>query len=296
MMERRERFSNLRTKGIPEEIDQAMADHKTGNGASDLSDQVIVITGGAGVLGSAMTLALAERGARVVVLSRNVEKAEHLKGHERILLLKSDVRDRDVLLENHSRIKETFGPVTALVNAAGGNHADATTSQDKEFSELSAEALESVFSLNLTGTIMPCQVFARDMIEGDRGSIINISSMAADRPLTRIPAYSAAKAAVDNFTAWLAVHMAREYSPEIRVNAIAPGFFLTEQNRFLLTDRKTGDYTERGRSIVEHTPMGRLGEAQELISPLLFLLSPGARFITGIVLPVDGGFSAFSGV
>ncbi len=264
--------------------------------STDLEDEVIVVTGGAGVLGSIMTRALAQCGARVAVLTRDAGKAaEHIK-HERIIVLSSDVQDRDLLEENHRQIRDKFGLVTALINAAGGNSAAATTGDSLKFMDIEKSGFESVFSLNLTGTVLASQVFARDMIERGTGNIINISSMAASRPLTRIPAYSAAKAAVDNFTAWLAVHMAKECSPAIRVNAIAPGFFLTEQNRFLLLEEETGDYTERGRSIVDHTPMGRFGEGEELLGPVLFLLSPGARFITGVVLPVDGGFSAYAGV
>ena len=165
-----------------------------------------------------------------------------------------------------------------------------------EYNYLPADALRFVGELNLIGTILPCQVFGRAFAEEGRGVILNISSMNALRPLTRIPAYSAAKAAVSNFTQWLAVHMAKEYSPDIRVNALAPGFFLTEQNRFLLTDEETGDLTERGRTIIEHTPMGRFGEPSDLLGAAMWLLSPASSFVTGIVVPVDGGFSAFSGV
>jgi NAD(P)-dependent dehydrogenase (short-subunit alcohol dehydrogenase family) len=183
-----------------------------------------------------------------------------------------------------------------LINAAGGNHPSATTSADLSFFDLSEEALRFVVDLNLLGTILPCQVFGRAMVERDEGVIVNISSMNAIRPLTRIPAYSSAKAAVSNFTQWLAVHMAQEYSPSIRVNAVAPGFFLTEQNRFLLTNEQNGEFTARGRTIVEHTPMGRIGTAEDLLGTLVWLLSPASAFVTGIVVPVDGGFSAFSGV
>jgi NAD(P)-dependent dehydrogenase (short-subunit alcohol dehydrogenase family) len=183
-----------------------------------------------------------------------------------------------------------------VINAAGGNNPQATTSPDLSFFDLPEDALRFVFDLNIAGTIIPSQVFGRSMAERGEGTILNISSMNAFRPLTRIPAYSAAKAGVSNFTQWLAVHMAQEYSPHIRVNAVAPGFFLTEQNRFLLTDPETGELTDRGRTIIEHTPMGRFGEPEELLGTVLWLLSPASGYVTGIVVPVDGGFSAFSGV
>jgi len=189
-----------------------------------------------------------------------------------------------------------FGRVDILINGAGGNRKRATTSPDLAFFDLPADAIQWVFSLNFIGTLLPSQVFGRLMAEQEHGVILNVSSMNAFRPLTRIPAYSAAKAAVSNFTQWLAVHMAQEYSPRIRVNAIAPGFFLTEQNRFLLTDEQTGELTLRGKTIIAHTPMGHFGDPEDLIGTVLWLLSPGAKFVTGIVVPVDGGFSAFSGV
>ena len=189
-----------------------------------------------------------------------------------------------------------FGRIDTLINAAGGNNPGATTSGELRFFDLPEEALRSVLDLNLLGTILPSQVFGRMMAERGSGVILNISSMAAFRPLTRVTAYSAAKAGIDNFTAWLAVHLAQEYGPSLRVNAVAPGFFLTEQNRFLLTDRETGELTERGRKILEHTPMGRFGEPAELLGAVLWLLSPLSSFVTGIVLPVDGGFGAYSGV
>jgi len=172
----------------------------------------------------------------------------------------------------------------------------ATTAPDRSFFDLPADALRAVFDLNLLGTLFPCQIFGRLMAEQGEGVILNITSMAAFRPLTRIPAYSAAKAGVSNFTRWLAVHMAQEYAPRIRVNAIAPGFFLTEQNRFLLTDRESGELTARGETIIAHTPMGRFGRPEDLLGAALWLLSPASAFVTGVVVPVDGGFSAFGGV
>jgi NAD(P)-dependent dehydrogenase (short-subunit alcohol dehydrogenase family) len=186
--------------------------------------------------------------------------------------------------------------VDILINGAGGNHPSATTKPDLPFFDLPLDALRHVGDLNLLGTILPCQVFGRGMAERGEGIILNISSMSALRPLTRIPAYSAAKAAVSNFTQWLAVHMAQNYSPKIRVNAIAPGFFLTEQNRFLLTDKDTGELTPRGQSILSHTPMNRFGDPEDLLGATMWLISPASAFVTGVVLPVDGGFSAFSGV
>jgi len=202
----------------------------------------------------------------------------------------------DVLSQTEERIRDEFGPVDTLINAAGGNNARATTSDDLSFFDIPQEAFTAVNELNLIGTVLPSQVFGRTMAEESQGVILNISSMTAFQPLTRIPAYSAAKAAVSNFTKWLAVHMAQKYSPDIRVNALAPGFFLTDQNRFLLTDEATGELTPRGQTIIDHTPMGRFGDPQDLLGSTLWLLSPASSFVTGIVVPVDGGFSAFSGV
>jgi NAD(P)-dependent dehydrogenase (short-subunit alcohol dehydrogenase family) len=189
-----------------------------------------------------------------------------------------------------------LGKLDCLINAAGGNKPAATTSAELKFFDLPADALRWVFELNVMGTILPSQAFGKVMAEQGYGTILNISSMNAFRPLTRIPAYSAAKAAVSNFTQWLAVHMAQEYSPKIRVNAIAPGFFLTDQNRFLLTDKETGEWTARGKTILAHTPMARMGESRDLFGGVLWLLSPASEFVTGVVIPIDGGFSAFSGV
>jgi NAD(P)-dependent dehydrogenase (short-subunit alcohol dehydrogenase family) len=200
------------------------------------------------------------------------------------------------LIQANKRIQTELGRVDILVNAAGGNHPLATTSADVSFFDLPVDALRGVSDLNLLGTILSCQVFGRDMAERGEGVILNISSMNAFRPLTRIPAYSAAKAAVTNFTQWLAVHMAQNYSPRIRVNAIAPGFFLTEQNRFLLTDQDSGELTARGKAILDHTPMHRFGTPEDLLGAALWLISPASAFVTGIVMPIDGGFSAFSGV
>lgn len=266
-----------------------------------LEDRVALVTGGAGVLGSAMAQALASAGARVAILGRRAEAGERVAGEIRrtggeALAVAADVLDRSSLERAAADVRVRYGPVDILVNAAGGNQPGATTGEAQPFFDLSLAATQEVFATNFTGLFQSSQVFGRDMAARGSGCIVNIASMSSLRPLTRIPAYSAAKAAVANFTQWLAVHMAQEYNPQIRVNAIAPGFFLTEQNRFLLVDQATGAWTPRGATIIAHTPMGRMGTPDELIGALLWLTSPAAAFVTGIVVPVDGGFSAFSGV
>jgi NAD(P)-dependent dehydrogenase (short-subunit alcohol dehydrogenase family) len=212
-----------------------------------------------------------------------------------VLCVYGDVLKAETLYKANERIKAEFGAVDILINAAGGNHPSATTSADLSFFDLPVEALRQVGELNLLGTILPCQVFGRGMAERGEGTILNISSMSAYRPLTRVAAYSASKAAVTNFTQWLAVHMAQNYSPRIRVNAIAPGFFIGEQNRRLLLN-EDGTLTSRGQSILAHTPMNRFGTPGDLLGATLWLISPGASFVTGAVIPIDGGFAAFSGV
>ncbi len=207
-----------------------------------------------------------------------------------------NVLEKNSIAETAQKILDLFGRVDILINGAGGNKPQATTSAETSFFDLPADAIRWVFDLNLLGTILPCQVFGKIMAQQKQGIILNISSMNAFRPLTRIPAYSAAKAGVSNFTQWLAVHMAQEYAAEIRVNALAPGFFLTDQNRFLLTDKDTGELTKRGQTIIAHTPMMRFGSPDDLLGAVLWLVSPQSAFVTGIVVPVDGGFSAFSGV
>ena len=204
--------------------------------------------------------------------------------------------DRKDLERAATEVIDALGAPTVLINGAGGNKREATTGPDAPLFDLPADAVRWVFDLNFLGTFLPTQVFARAMVEGGGGSIINISSMNAFRPLTKIPAYSAAKAAVSNFTQWLAVHMSQNYDNKIRVNALAPGFFLTAQNHFLLIDQKTGGLTPRGKQIVDHTPLGRFGEPEELIGTLLWLLSDSAKFVHGIVVPIDGGYSAYGGV
>jgi NAD(P)-dependent dehydrogenase (short-subunit alcohol dehydrogenase family) len=266
-----------------------------------LSGKVAVVTGGGGVLCGAMSRALGRAGVKVAVLDLILEAAQKVVDDVvatggQAIAVKCDVLDKASVEAACSTVLEQFGRVDVLINGAGGNKKQATTGPDLSFFDLPSDAVQWVFNLNFIGTLLPSQVFGRLMAEQKHGVILNVSSMNAFRPLTRIPAYSAAKAAVSNFTQWLAVHMAQEYSLRIRVNAIAPGFFLTEQNRFLLTDEQTGELTPRGKTIIAHTPMGRFGDPEDLIGTALWLLSPGAEFVTGIVVPVDGGFSAFSGV
>jgi NAD(P)-dependent dehydrogenase (short-subunit alcohol dehydrogenase family) len=266
-----------------------------------LAGKVAVITGGGGVLCSAMSKALARLGVKVAVLDLREEAAQKVvdaivaAGGE-AMAIQTDVLSRESLEQACARVLEKFGKVDILINGAGGNNPRATTSEEVSFFDLPLDAIKWVLDLNLIGTLLSCQVFGRIMAERGEGVILNIASMNAFRPLTRIPAYSAAKAAVTNFTQWLAVHMSQNYSPNIRVNAIAPGFLLTEQNRFLLTDERTGELTPRGKAIIEHTPMGRFQAPEDLLSTVIWLLSPGARLVHGTVIPIDGGFSAFSGV
>ncbi len=267
----------------------------------DFSGKTAVITGGTGVLGGEMACALVGCGANVVVLDRNPNLPEVLKqpmdaGPGQYMVVYGDVLSRESLETAVSQISAAFGEVDILINAAGGNHPQATTGADNAFFDLPDEALRFVFDLNIIGTILPSQVFGKLMARRGEGIILNVSSMAAFTPLTRIPAYAAAKAGVSNFTQWLSVHMAQEYSPRIRVNAIAPGFFLTQQNRFLLTDEESGGLTQRGQQIIDQTPMARFGDPEDLLGAVLWLLSPASAFVTGIVLPIDGGFSAYSGV
>jgi NAD(P)-dependent dehydrogenase (short-subunit alcohol dehydrogenase family) len=269
----------------------------------DFTDRAVLVTGGAGVLGLEIVHTLVECNANVIVLSRNSERAaksvaeyiKQVKSKGFALCLYGDVLKVETLHEANETVKAEFGAVDILINAAGGNHPSATTSADLSFFDLPMEALRQVGELNLLGTILPCQVFGQGMTERGEGTILNISSMSAYRPLTRVAAYSAAKAAVTNFTQWLAVHMAQNYSPRIRVNAIAPGFFIGEQNRRLLLN-EDDTLTSRGQSILAHTPMNRFGTPEDLLGATMWLISPAAAFVTGTVIPIDGGFSAFSGV
>jgi len=267
----------------------------------DFTGKTVVITGGAGILGGEMACTLVGCGANVAVLDLDPSLADRLMpqleaGPGQAIVLGTDVLKTEVLEQTAQQIVEAFGRIDCLINGAGGNNPRATTGPDQSFFDLPAEALRFVFDLNIIGTILPSQVFGRYMAKQGEGVILNISSMNALRPLTRIPAYSAAKAAVSNFTQWLAVHIAQEYSPNIRVNAIAPGFFLTTQNKFLLTDEASGELTSRGKAIIDHTPMGRFGSPEDLLGVVLWLISPASDFVTGVVVPIDGGFLAFSGV
>ena len=266
----------------------------------DVCGLTAVITGGSGQLGRTMAQALAQAGVRVAIVSLHAQTSATVakaiqESSGRALGIACDVLDRAALERTLEQVSSIFGPVDMLINAAGGNQPQATTTAEQTFFDLDMQAVDSVFGLNFAGTFQCCQVFGRSMAARGQGCIVNVASMNALRPLTRIPAYSAAKAAVANFTQWLAVHMAQEYSPRIRVNAIAPGFFLTEQNRYLLLDAD-GKMTPRGQAIMSHTPAGRLGAPEDLVGTLLWLVSPASTFITGIVVPVDGGFSSFSGV
>jgi NAD(P)-dependent dehydrogenase (short-subunit alcohol dehydrogenase family) len=266
----------------------------------DFTNRTVVITGATGVLCSRMAETLTACGANVALVVRNMGKGEQLAarlpGPGRSFVAVSDALDRRSLDQGAAAVLREFGQIDALINGAGGNHPQATTRPDQSFFDLTPEGLRNVLDLNWMGTVLPCQAFGKLMAERGEGVVLNVSSMAALRPLTRVVGYSAAKAGISNFTTWLAVHMAQEYSPRIRVNAIAPGFFLTEQNRAMLTDLSTGQLTARGQSIVSHTPMKRFGEPEELLGAVLWLLSPASAFVTGIVVPVDGGFSAFAGV
>jgi len=267
----------------------------------DIKNKTIVITGGAGVLCGTMAKALAAAGAKIAVLDLNEQAASNTaeqikKDNGQALAVPCNVLDKTSLEKADKQITEALGPPDILINGAGGNKKEATTSHELSFFDIPTDAVRSVFDLNFLGTFLPCQVFGKHMAQKGRGVIINISSMNAFRPLTKIAAYSAAKAAISNFTQWLAVHMCQNYSENIRVNAVAPGFFLTEQNRFLLIDEKTDEPTPRGKTIIEHTPMARYGKPEDLIGTTHWLLSDAAKFVTGIVVPVDGGFSAFSGV
>ncbi len=267
----------------------------------DIAGKCIAVTGGAGVLCGAMAKALAARGARVAVVDYNLAGAEAVckeitdAGGEAVAVA-ANVLEKDAVEQSLADTISALGRVDVLVNGAGGNKKEATSAPPTTFFDLPADAIRWVFDLNCLGTILPSQIYGRHMADRGDGCIINISSMNAFRPLTNIAAYSGAKAAVSNFTQWLAVYMAQRHSTKIRVNALAPGFFLTDQNRFLLTDEATGDPTPRGKLIIDHTPMGRYGEAEELVGTLVWLISDAANFVTGVVVPIDGGFSAFSGI
>jgi NAD(P)-dependent dehydrogenase (short-subunit alcohol dehydrogenase family) len=265
-----------------------------------LDGQVAIVTGGTGVLGGAMARGLAQAGAQVAILGRRREQAESVaieleSSGGTAMAAPADVLDRAQLEQAREAVLERWGRIDILVNAAGGNVPGATVSHGGSFFDLPQEALGRVIDLNLTGTLLPTQVFGAVMAQAGRGSIVNISSMAAQRALTRVVGYGAAKAAVENVTRWLAVDLARTYGAGLRVNAIAPGFFIGDQNRDLLL-QPDGSLTERGQTIIDHTPAGRFGEPDDLISTLIWLCGPGASFVNGVVVAVDGGFGAFSGV
>jgi NAD(P)-dependent dehydrogenase (short-subunit alcohol dehydrogenase family) len=267
----------------------------------DLTGKVAVVTGAGGVLCSEMARALAMAGAKMAVVDLSEQAAKKVadainEAGGIAMAVKCNVLDKLQLEAARKKITAKFGRIDILINGAGGNKKEATTSESLSFFDLPIEAIRGVFDLNFVGTFLACQVFGKDMAKKKNGVILNVSSMNAFRPLTKVGAYSAAKAAVSNFTQWLAVHINQNYSKNIRVNAIAPGFFLTEQNRFLLTNEKSGNLTPRGKTIIEHTPMGRFGQPVDLIGTVLWLVSDAARFVTGVVIPIDGGFSAFSGV
>ncbi|MDP4289665.1 MAG: SDR family oxidoreductase [Bacteroidota bacterium] len=276
----------------------------------DLKGKVCVITGGAGVIGISLVKALASVGTKVAILDLNEELAQKVASEisdefdAEVIGVKGNVLDKDSLIEAKSVVNSKLGSIDLLINGAGGNSPMATTqveqieeadldNLEKTFYGLQLEGFDKVFALNFKGTILPTMVFTRDMLAKKAGAVLNISSMNSYHPLTKIPAYSAAKASVNNFTEWSAVHFAKV---GIRVNAIAPGFFITNQNRFLVLNEKTGGYSERGNKIVTNTPMGKFGDPDDLQGAALYLLSDIASFVTGIVIPIDGGFNAYSGV
>lgn len=276
----------------------------------DLRGKLCVITGGRGVIGKALSEGLASAGVNIVITGRKKELVDEVavalqKGYSvKTLGVGVDILDKTSLQKAKEIINSELGDIDFLINCAGGNSPTATTKVEtlqkenlseleKSFFGLDIAGFRDVFDLNFVGTILPTMVFSQDMVAKGNGVVLNISSMNSFRPLTKIPAYSAAKASINNFTEWLAVHLAKV---NIRVNAIAPGFFLTDQNRFLLTDEKTGELTQRGNKILTATPMGRFGKPEELQGITLFLLSEQSRFITGVIIPVDGGFNAYSGV
>lgn len=265
-----------------------------------LAGKVAVVTGGTGVLGGAMARGLAAAGAKVAIMGRRAERAAEVAqaindAGGTAMPLPADVLNQEELAAARNDLLEAWGTCDILINAAGGGVPEAIVYGDRTFFDLTREAFDQVVALNLTGSVLPSQTFGEIMAQNRTGSIINISSMTSQRPLTRVIGYNAAKAAIDNYTKWLAVEFAQKYGPGLRVNAIAPGFFLGDQNRALLVNQD-GSMTERGQLIVDHTPMARFGEPEELIGAAVWLCSEGARFVTGIVVPVDGGFMAFGGV
>jgi len=277
---------------------------------NDLNGKVCVITGGAGVIGASMVKAMASVGMKIAIADINKEVADKVAAeiskefNAEIIGIMANVLDKESLIKAKAEINEKLGPIDILINGAGGNHPSATTKVEQmtedsldhledTFYGLEMDGFDKVFALNFKGTLLPSMVFTTDMLENKKGVVLNVSSMNSYKPLTKIPAYSAAKASINNFTEWLSVHLAKV---GIRVNAIAPGFFITDQNRFLVMDKETGNFSARGQKIVNNTPMGKFGEPEDLQGATLFLLSDVSSFITGIVVPVDGGYSAFGGV
>ena len=264
----------------------------------DIKDNVTVITGGTGVLGRAIAKYLALNGAKVVILGRKEEIGQEIVADIKAAggqceFLKTDVMNQEVLQQNCDYIVEKYGRIDTLLNAAGGNMKGATIAPDQNFFDLEASQFQTVLNLNLTGTVIPTQVFLKPMVAQGKGSIINFSSMAAFRPMTRVCGYAAAKAGISNFTAFMATECAKKFGEGIRVNAIAPGFFITEQNRSLLTN-PDGTFTQRGQDVIRQTPFGRMGDPEELCGTIHYLMSDASKFVTGTVAVVDGGFNAFA--
>lgn len=277
---------------------------------NDLKGKVCVITGGAGVIGAAMVKAMASVGVKIAIADINKVVADKVASeiskefNAQVIGVEANVLDKESLLKAKQIINEKLGDIDILINGAGGNHPTATTKVEQmdessidhledTFYGLEMDGFDKVFALNFKGTLLPSMVFTTDMLKNKKGVVLNVSSMNSYKPLTKIPAYSAAKASINNFTEWLAVHLAKV---GIRVNAIAPGFFITDQNRFLVLDQVTGNFSARGQKIVNNTPMGKFGEPEDLQGTTLFLLSDISSFVTGIVIPVDGGYNAFGGV
>lgn len=277
---------------------------------NDLKGKVCVITGGAGVIGSAMVKAMASVGVKIAIADINKAVADKVAAEiskefkAEVIGVEANVLDKESLIKAKQEINEKLGDIDLLINGAGGNHPTATTKVEQmnedsldhledTFYGLEMDGFDKVFALNFKGTLLPSMVFTTDMLKNKKGVVLNVSSMNSYKPLTKIPAYSAAKASVNNFTEWFAVHLAKV---GIRVNAVAPGFFITDQNRFLVLDQATGNFSARGQKIVNNTPMGKFGEPEDLQGATLFLLSDVSSFVTGIVIPVDGGYSAFGGV
>jgi len=266
----------------------------------DLTGKTALLTGGTGVLGTAMAKGLANAGANTVILGRRKESGDELvkfikSQGSRSMFVKADVLNATDLLAAREVVLKEFGTIDILVNAAGGNLPGAIIMPEQSFFDLKMDEFEKVVDLNLTGTVLPSKVFGEEMAKRKKGVIINIASMASLRPITRVVGYSASKAAVDNFTHWLAIEMAKKFGEGIRVNAIAPGFFITEQNRKLLTN-PDGTYTPRGESAIRQTPFARFGLPEELVGTLIWLCSDASKFVTGVTVPVDGGFNVFCGV